>query len=249
MSRNVTFAEASANRADNTLLAAGGASNAAPVAMSNDQNSTTTVSSDAASFVTATLEGTAVTATPALNGSALTLAGNSTQSLARGNTAANAMTFTAGADFGTPTAGAAINGTAGTASAAAAMLNRQGNSGSVIATATATYEVVLNSGDALPVNNGVLNGAVSVSGNAVAATAFGNQATNRMELAVLNSGNATAAFNNIQSNSGPITATVSAVRFASSVTGAVTNGAFRNVGNAVSATAIGNSSVTSIIGR
>jgi hypothetical protein len=156
------------------------------------------------------------------------------------------MVFTAGADFGTATTGANITGTA---SGAAAMLNRQENTGAVTATAGSTgYSVALNAGGGAA-NAAVLNAAVSLTGNSVAAFAVGNQATNRMELAVLNSGNATAAFNNLQSNTGVIRATATSVSFTSSVTGTVTNGAFRNVGNAASATAGGNSAITSIIGR
>jgi hypothetical protein len=176
------------------------------------------------------------------------VAGNATEALARGNTATNSMVFNAGADFG-PAAVAVTSGTAGTASAAAAMLNNQANTGAVTANATADYGVVLNGGGSPATGAAVLNSAVSVSGNTVVAAAFGNQATNRMELAVLNSGNATAAFNNNQVNNGVITAQATSVSFTSSVNGSVTNGAFRNVGNAIGSTAVGNSSVTAIIGR
>lgn len=248
MANNLTFAESSANRATNSVSVAGGASNAAPAALANDQSSAATVTATAISTIGTTLFGTdAESDLAAASGSSVSVAGNTTQALARGNTATNTMVFTAGADFGT-NAGANVNTGAGIATAAAAVLNRQENTAAVIASATATYNVVLNGG-AGAATTGVTNGAVSVSGNTVAAAAFGNQATNRIELAVLNSGNATAAFNNRQFNSGPITATASSVTFASSVTGIVTNGAFRNVGNAASATAVGNSSITSIIGR
>jgi hypothetical protein len=249
MANNLTFAESSANRASNSVTVAGSASNAAPAALANDQSSLATVNATATSSVTTNLTGT--DATPdleAADNSAVSIAGNTTQSLARGNTATNTMVFTAGADFGTATSGANVNTVSGTAGGAAAMLNSQTNNGDIGASSSASYQVVLNGG-AGAATAAVLNGAVSVSGNTVAATAFGNQATNRMELAVLNSGNATAAFNNLQSNTGVITATASNVNFTSSVTGTVTNGAFRNVNNAASATAVGNSSITTIIGR
>jgi hypothetical protein len=249
MANNLTFAESSANRASNSVTVAGGASNAAPAALANDQSSAATVNATATSTVGTTLFGTDLaTDLEAADGSAISVAGNITQALARGNTATNTMVFTAGADFGTAVTGANINVSAGNANAAAAVLNSQGNTGAVVASASASYQVALNGG-AGAATAAVLNGAVSVSGNTVAASAFGNQANNRIEMAVLNSGNATAAFNNLQSNSGAITATASNVTFASSVTGTVTNGAFRNVGNAASATAVGNSSITSIIGR
>ena len=249
MANNLTFAESSANRASNTVTVTGGASNAAPAALANDQSSAASVSATATSNVGTTLFGTSDEGDlEAVDGSAVSVAGNTTQALARGNTATNTTVFTAGADFATVGTGANINTVSGTSAGAAAMLNRQTNTGAINATASASYQVVLNGG-AGATTAAVLNGAVSVSGNTVAAVAFGNQATNRMELAVLNSGNATAAFNNVQSNSGVVTATANNVTFASSVTGTVTNGAFRNVGNAASATAVGNSSITSIIGR
>lgn len=221
---------------------------AAPAALANNQLSFASVSATAVSSVGTTLVGTAPTPlVEAADGSAISVAGNTTQALARGNAATNTMVFTAGAAFGTSSAGAAINSMA-LAEGAAVMLNDQDNRGNVVAGASASYQVVLNGG-AGSASPAVLNSATSVSGNTVAAVAVGNQATNRMELAALNTGNATAAFNNIQSNSGAITATTTNVTFASSVTGTVIGGAIRNVGNAASATAVGNSSIMTIIGR
>ncbi len=249
MANNLTFAESGANRASNMVMVDGGAGNAAPAALANDQSSAATVNATATSTIQTSLFGTdGEPDLEAADGSSASIAGNSTQALARGNMTTNTMVFNAGSNFGTATTGANVNSTPGASAGAAVVLNSQINTGAVGAQATATYRVVLN-GETGASDAGALNSRVAVSGNTVAATAFGNQATNRIELSSLPSGNATAAFHNVQSNSGAITASATSVNYTVGFTGTVTNGAVSNAGNASSATAVGNSSVTSIVGR
>ncbi len=111
---------------------------AAPAALANNQLSFASVSATADSSVGTTLVGTAPTPlVEAADGSAISVAGNTTQALARGNAATNTMVFTAGAAFGTSSAGAAINSMA-LAEGAAVMLNDQDNRGNVVAGASAS---------------------------------------------------------------------------------------------------------------
>jgi hypothetical protein len=115
----------------------------------------------------------------------------------------------------------------------------------VTATSTGTsYQVALNGTGA-----GVSNGTVGVTGNALAAQAFGNSATNRVTQTALNTGTPSAAIANYQVNTGAVTATVTSVNFGVGVTGAVGNSTLRTTGNQITASATGNSSVSTITAR
>jgi hypothetical protein len=241
---NTTASEALANRAFNSVTVAGGASNNATGALVNLQTSSTAVSASAVSAVNAVLTGGTGSGNEALAGSSVAIRGNVTQAVARGNVALNAMAYTAGANFTSPTLGASVTGSTSTGAAAAAVLNSQTNSGAVSATAAnSVYAVALNGTPGIT-GAAALNSSVSVSGNSVAALAHGNQASSTLGLTALNTGNATAAANNVQSNSGVITASVTSVAFTINTTGTVTSGSMRNIGNAAIAQAVGNSAMT-----
>jgi hypothetical protein len=254
VSGNSTMAEASANRAVNLANVSAGASLGAAVGVTNSQISDAEVTSTAM-----TTAGTALAsefaAVPALNGGSVTVGGNTTTALARGNAATNALNYAAGANFGTGTGDPAWSsvsvtgtdyGVDGFAVAQAAVLNAQVNADSVSASATdATYGVALN-GSA---SSALANGTVAVSGNAVSAAAYGNSATNRLAVNALNTGAPTAAVGNYQVNSGNVTASATSVTFGFTDGGTVTGSSLRTVGNQVSATAVGNSAVSTIIGQ
>jgi hypothetical protein len=77
----------------------------------------------------------------------------------------------------------------------------------VLASSTGvSYQVALNSTRAA----GSSNGTVGVTGNTLAAQAFGNSATNRVTQTALNSGAPSAAVGNYQVNTGAVTASVTA---------------------------------------
>jgi hypothetical protein len=244
ISGNSTFAEASANRAANTATVAGSATQGASVGIVNVQGSAAGVTATASTVANATLTG----AVP-LNGSSVSLDGNTTVALARGNAATNVLESSGGSSYG----GAATVGTSslvGTplalnVGASAAILNSQSNSGAVSATSVGTsYQVALNSTGA-----GVSNGTVGVTGNTLAAQAVGNSATNRLTQTALNTGAPSAAIGNYQVNTGAVTATVTSVNFGVGVSGAVGNSTLRTTGNQITASATGNSAVSAITSR
>ena len=182
-----------------------------------------------------------------LDNSSLALDGNSTAAMARGNVASNTLSAAAGATYPL-LSGAASGVTDGNyASGAFAGLNDQSNSGAVTAqSSNTTYTVVLNGGT----GGNIGASSVSLAGNSVTASAFGNAASNVLNLTALNSATPTAAVSNNQTNSGAIRANVTNVTFGFTGTnGTIANSSLRNTANGVNATAVGNSAVNSIVGR
>jgi len=248
---NVTAAEASANRALNTLDVAGGASNGANAGIGNFQVSDAGVTAEAYTSATVRLAGTPDDDTPiaALNGSSASISGNSTTALARGNSATNVLNATAGANYGGSVGAANVSG--GEVSATAGVLNNQANFGGVQATAgsatpgsvSVSYQVALNGPGT---DQAISNGSVSVTGNQAAAEAYGNSATNRVNLTALNTSAPSAAVGNYQLNAGSIKARATSVTFGVTGVGAANGSTLRNAGNQVTATAVGNSAVSTI---
>jgi hypothetical protein len=245
---NTTSAEASANRALNTASVNGSAMQGASVGLENLQMSGAAVLADATTAAGVSLAGGAgAPAAAALNVGSVSLDGNSTTALARGNAATNSLSVSAASGYGAGYDG----GSSQTAiaddrvTAQSAVLNQQANSGPVSAmSAGATYTVALNSPLAAA---GVSNGTVGLTGNKVASAAFGNTATNQLTVAALNTGAPTAAVGNFQSNSGAVTASATSVSFQVTASGGpVTGSSLRASGNQISATAVGNSAVSAI---
>ncbi|WP_336980540.1 hypothetical protein [Altererythrobacter fulvus] len=251
---NSTTAEASANRAVNVADASAGSSLGASVGIVNAQNSIADVTANATTNAGVVIAGDDVLDAAALNGSSVTLGTNTTASLARGNSATNALNYSAGANYGDVDllagTGAYTVTTSGNVatSARAAVLNVQGNSGAVSANSTqTTYVVALNSQLGEPA---VTNATVGVIGNAVSAAAYGNTATNSVTVAALNTNAPTVAIGNVQNNSGPVSATVTTVTYGvNGGYGAIAGSAISVTNNAVTATAVGNNAVNAIIGN
>lgn len=240
---NTTAAEATANQALNTASVTGTASQGASVGVRNLQDSSADVTASATSAARVSL---APLASTALNSSSVALDGNSTTALARGNTASNVLNSLAGANYGAASGGSVVSGDALTGfavNANAGILNSQINSGAVQASSTAaSYQVALNSD---PV--GAAASSMAVTGNQVAAQAYGNSAVNQLTLNALNTGTPTSSIGNYQRNSGAITATVTSVSFGAGVTGAMTGNTVNVGGNQISASAVGNSVASSIV--
>lgn len=93
---------------------------------------------------------------------------------------------------------------------------------------------------------GLTNGTAAVTGNTVAAQAYGNSATNTLTVTAPATGRPTAAIGNYQTNSGAIVATATGVNYGVGVTGATNGSTLRAAGNQVTATAVGNSAVSTI---
>lgn len=240
---NTTAAEATANQAFNTASVTGTASQAAGVAVRNMQGSSADVTASATSAARVSL---APLASTALNSSSVALDGNSTTALARGNTASNVLNSLAGANYGTAAGGSVQAGDALTGfavNANAGILNSQLNTGAVSASSTAaSYQVALNSG-----SMGAAASSMAVTGNQVAAQAYGNSAVNQVTLNALNTGTPTSAVGNYQRNSGAITASVNSVSFGAGITGLMTGSTSNVSGNQISASAVGNSVASSIM--
>lgn len=250
LSNNATRADASVNVASNTATVSG-TTLGAPAVVANTQSSSTNATATALGTVTLTAT-TGPANGYAATGSSVALNGNTTTAMARGNVASNVLNYEAGASYSVSgTAGTSVIGTTGvdTSQAAALVASRQANTGSVSAVASNTaYTVALNTG----ADGGLVNGSsVSVSNNTVAASAYGNAVSNQINLVALNTGTPTAAVANWQSNTGAISATASGVQVAinGGANTAFTGSTLRTVGNAVTATAVGNSAVSMIGGR
>lgn len=239
---NATTAEASANRADNSVTLSGAALQGSNAGLSNAQTSSAAVNANSSTAAGFNLDGGVPAATAALN-SGLTIDSNSTMALARGNAASNVLNVSAGSSFATPVPVA--GSTVGVSQAAAAVLNNQSNTGNVGSFATASYQVALNATAPVLVP-GVSGSTVAVTGNTTAAEAYGNTATNRVNVSAPSASRATAAVGNFQTNSGTVVATATSVNYGIGVTGAATGSTLRAAGNQVSATAVGNSAVSTI---
>lgn len=246
IANNSTLAEASANRAANTLSLVSSAVQGASGGVVNTQASTADVTATAS-----TAANVALTAASPLNGGSVALNANTTSALARGNAATNLLESSAGSGYG----GLAAQGSSGVVlapaalnvSAAAAIRNSQTNDGAVSASSSgASYMVALNSTGG-PV--GTALGTVGVTGNTLTAEAYGNSATNRITQTALNSGTPSAAIASSQVNTGAVSATVTGVSVGIGATGAVGNSTLRTTGNQITASATGNSSVSSIATR
>lgn len=246
ISGNNTLAEASANRATNTASVMGDAAQGASAGIVNVQGSTAAVNATAVTTARVTLGG----AVP-LNSGSVSLDGNTTAALARGNAATNVLDSGAGSNYGPATANgsAALVGTplALNVGASAAILNSQNNAGPVTASSTGvSYQVALNG---TPGGAGTSNGTVGVTGNTVAAQAYGNSATNRLTQVALNTGAPSAAVGNYQVNTGAVTATVTTASFGINALGTVGGSSLRTTGNQITASATGNSAVSSILSK
>jgi hypothetical protein len=244
VSGNSTFAEASANRATNTLTVASGATQGASAGIANVQQSAAGVTASATTAAGVTLAGPLP-----LNGGSISIDGNTTAALARGNAATNVLESSGGSGYGAAatTGSSSVGGTplALNVGASAAVLNSQVNTGAVSATSTGgSYQVALNGAGA-----GVSGGTVGVSGNTLAAQAVGNSAINRVTQTALNTGTPSAAIANYQVNTGAVTATVTSVNFGVGISGAVGYGTLRTTGNQITASATGNASVSTISAR
>jgi len=106
----------------------------------------------------------------------------------------------------------------------------------------------------LALNSGTGNGAAAalnsnatLANNSVAATAFGNVATNSLNMITFGAGVPSSALASNQVNTGPVSATATNVSFGMTV-GTTQGSALRNVGNNTTAQAVGNSSVNTIGG-
>lgn len=253
ISGNSTIAEASANRATNTMSVVDAASLGASTAVLNVQSNASVVSAAATASVGVALNGDSTPLGHASDGSSIALNGNSTSALARGNTATNVLNAAPGANYVNPSAFSATLG-ANMAQAPAAVLNSQANNADVSASSNlVSYRVSLSGGD-VAINGAAIGSSIGVIGNSAMAQAYGNSATNALTLSALNTGVAAGGVSNSQSNTGAVNASTSSasvgVQLASAALGTSLGGStVRVTGNQLGATAVGNSAVSTIAAR
>lgn len=223
---NLVSAEGAGNRASNTLSAEVAAGSARAV-IANSQENIASIGASA-SLAGVNAGGTRVDA------SALNATDNYAVATARGNAADNVLDV-AGVGSGD---GAAV--TAGRRWA-----NASGNA--VIANAQTNYAAVnAYAGEMVALNVSTVSGStLSVANNAMAATAYGNIATNTITATVpITVGG--LGVTSAQANYGPVTATV--VGAGSSIGAASINGSMIGItGNRLSATATGNQASSAIV--
>jgi len=227
---NVTSADASANRAVNAVDMSTGSGRGPAGDLASMQMSVAGVTASAvtnAAYV--------VTATPAADNSSVSIGGNTTTALARGNVADNKVTVSTGSSEPLPSAAVATTSRYDmSADAAAPLLNFQSNYGAVTATAASTgYGVPLNG-----VGAAVVGSSIAVNGNSTTAAAYGN-AANNVVTASTTGRLPTAAVVNVQVNYGPVSALVTDAGYRVA-TGPLGASALAITGNQLAATATGN---------
>jgi hypothetical protein len=247
LDNNTTSAAAFGNSGTNSLTVAA-TDGSISAALNNVQSNTGAVSAKASSDS----YGLALTGSGsgyAANASSMSVEGNTTTAVARGNAATNTLTYTVGVSYSGWTDDAAITVSEGgvitQATAGAAILNAQTNAQTVSAEAlNNNYTVALAAGS----SGSALNSQVSLANNTTNALAFGNSATNTLTMATYRNGIPSSAIATNQVNSGAVTATATSVAYTMTPTGFVSGSALRNSGNMTSAQAVGNSSVSTIGG-
>lgn len=236
---NVTRADASANRALNSVSVTAASGGEANAGLASSQFSDADVTSSAVTRADYAVGGSP--AHPAVNRSSVAVDGNSTTALARGNVADNQLTLVGGSgDAWPPSPEAVVDGRGSAVHASAVLLNGQTNDGAVTArSVNASYAAPLNGSAAR-----VAGSSLGVTGNSVSAGAYGNAASNLITLASLDH-LPTAAVANVQTNYGPVTAQVVGATYRI-LSGPLSVSALSISGNQLAATATGNQATNAI---
>jgi hypothetical protein len=234
---NSTIADVSANHAVNAVSVSGATAAGSDAGLANSQMSAAIVNASARTDATLGLSSTG--SGSAIYGSSAAITGNLTQAVARGNSADNALTLNGPVNATDPGAGITqVSAFDTTAAAPAALVNVQSNYGSVTAGAGGSIGVPLNA------TGGVGSSSLAVSGNAMAATAYGNAVTNQVTIGGLG-GAPGAVLSNVQTNSGPVSASVVGGSFTVRG-GALSSGGAMINGNQLAASATGNIATSTI---
>lgn len=228
---NMNSAEASANRAVNQSSIT--AAVTVPVSgLANAQSNSATVGASARTFAGVMPGG-------GIGASSLTVSDNTTSAIARGNSSDNLLT--AESPIGSAAVTSTVAGIGGRVEAPAAVLNRQVNNGAVLATALDSgYGLLPGSAPATSVGN------IAITGNSVAAAAYGNVASNIINAPGLGQPPA-GAIANFQTNSGPVNALVGRTSLGGGA-GTFSGSGLSITGNSLAATAVGNQASSAIVG-
>lgn len=258
LSDNIVSASANANTAINALTLAATNRLEASGAINNVQ----TVSGGtllSPSMISATVESASLTVTTGSGTGAATVTstGNLVKATASANLATNALNATAangitsaGAERGTGFAlmeGETVIEPAKPQTPTYAVLNSQHtNAGSSVVSAINGFSM---GGSAL---NGALNGgSVAVTGNVIQSLAYGNSASNSIQVSALPAtlNTASASITNVQYNLASVSASIAGVNVQASGSNSVSSSGVNISGNTVTAMAVGNRASNIIIGR
>ena len=250
MNGNTTTAEATVNRATNSLTLTGASTMDLSGALVNVQDADIDFTADndevratATSVVALALNGGA--SGTSVDNSVASVNGNRTMALANGNVAINALNVETLKAEGLPVSANYDNevaGFSGSVTAGYVLNNTQFNDSELVADATATYGFSLNEADGFggtSVDTSVLN----VQGNIVTAQGIGNNASNTLSMAALHSSHASISLNNAQLNGNPITASVNGSQIGMVGGADWTASSITVTDNTIRATAIANNAV------
>lgn len=233
---NSVLADAAANHALNSVSVRGAAGPGSGAGLASSQMNTAAVG---ANSIMGATPGAAGAAAPSVDGFLVAISGNSSQAIARGNSADNEMAVSTVGGAPVEVGATALPGTFETdASAPALLVNGQSNYGAISARAIGNFGIPLNGSGA------VSSSTLGVTGNSAVASAYGNVATNK--LAADNPGAAaTGVLVNSQSNNAPVTASVVGSN-AGLRTGALEWSNLMLTGNQLAASAVGNIATNAI---
>jgi len=220
---NRTAAESIGNRALNSV-----STGITGTALASSQTSMARIDATTASD----LSGTGGAAR--VGGSSVALTGNNSTASARGNVAENDITIT-----GMP----GSTGMAGTADRYGAAVA----GGTALASAQSNYGAIsARAGDLVALNAGPVSGSsVTITANTMAASAYGNAASNSITTSPL-AGASSIGLANVQANYGPVTATVNGAGYRA-LTGTLGGSTLSISGNQISAVAVGNQASSAIV--
>lgn len=249
-----TFSGGSVALSDNTILASANAntvSNSLTLTALNRLEASGAINSlqelTSSATISASVTGALSVETAAGAGSAnVAVSGNLVKASASANVANNALN--ASAANGITSANAVTNPTAGTATPTFAVLNSQSTGYGSGVTASISSFTMGGAQMGTALNSG---GSASVTGNVLQATAYGNTASNAVQVSALPAtlNTSSASITNVQYNLASVSATVSNTSVQGSGTNTSTSAGVNISGNSIVAMAVGNRAVNTIVGR
>lgn len=245
LSGNTVMAAANANTAGNTLSLTASNTLSASGVVNNVQSFADGASVTASIGLNAGTSGMTVKTGAAAGGAAVAVKDNVVKVSASANMASNVLNAVATNSIAA--AGAVTSPGEGTATPTFAVLNQQTTgAGSSVSSAINQFNM---GGTAL---NGALNtgGALVMTGNQFQATAYGNSATNAVQVSALSAGlnSASASITNVQYNLASINSTINNINLQAGSSANTSSSAAAGVnisGNSIVAMAVGNRAVNS----
>ncbi len=242
LSGNTVSASASANTTGNSLSLAASNLLEASAVINNVQSLAAS-----ATVTSSVLTGTLSVETSATAGNAnVAVINNLVKSSASANVATNALNATS--SNGTLNAGSVTSPVGTTGTPTFAVLNSQSTGAGSSVTSTVTNFTI--GGVQL---SGALNssGSASVTGNAIQALAYGNSASNAIQVSALTAGlnTASASITNVQYNMASVSATVTGSSMQANGLNSTGAASVNMAGNSIVAMAVGNRAVNTITGR